>query len=97
MKIRAGEWDTQTTKELYIHQDRGVAEVIVHPRFNPKTLHNDVALLILNDPVQIGGHIGLICLPEQDQLFDHKRCFASGWGKDKFGMYQQRPAYSKTS
>lgn len=91
LKIRAGEWDTQTTKELYAHQDRGVAGILVHPRFNPKSLHNDVALLTLLDPVQLGGHIGLVCLPDQDQIFDYKRCFASGWGKDKFeqdGQYQ---------
>ncbi|KAJ1526112.1 hypothetical protein ONE63_009275 [Megalurothrips usitatus] len=92
LKIRAGEWDTQTTKEKYLHQDRGVAQVIVHPSFHPKSLHNDIALLILQDPVQIGGHIGLVCLPEQDQSFDFEReCFASGWGKNKFaqdGQYQ---------
>ncbi|XP_034235067.1 phenoloxidase-activating factor 2-like [Thrips palmi] len=91
LKIRAGEWDTQTTKEVYAHQDRGVASIIAHPQFNPRSLHNDIALLILLDPVQVGGHIGVICLPEQDQVFDYKRCFASGWGKDKFeqdGQYQ---------
>ncbi|KAE8738780.1 hypothetical protein FOCC_FOCC015721 [Frankliniella occidentalis] len=91
LKVRAGEWDTQTTKELYVHQDRGVATINVHPRFNDKSLHNDVALLILLDPVQIGGHIGTICLPPPGLRFDYKRCFASGWGKDKFeqdGQYQ---------
>ncbi|KAK3921842.1 Phenoloxidase-activating factor 2 [Frankliniella fusca] len=86
LKIRAGEWDTQTTKELYAHQDRGVATINVHPRFNDKSLHNDAALLILLDPVQIGGHIGTICLPPAGMQFDYKRCYASGWGKDKFGQ-----------
>lgn len=32
--IRAGEWDTQTTKEVYPSQDRYVKEVVVHKDFN---------------------------------------------------------------
>lgn len=89
--VRAGEWDTQTTKELYPHQDRKGAQVIAHPRYRPRTLHNDVALLVMLDPVRLGGHVGLVCLPPQGQPFDRSRCTASGWGKDKFeqdGQYK---------
>ena len=85
LKIRAGEWDTQTKNELYAHQDRDVARMIVHPRYTKSNLANDVALLILREPVQLDAHISPVCLPPQDAVFDHAKCSASGWGKDVFG------------
>lgn len=42
LKIRAGEWDTQTTKERLQYQERGVQAIITHPEFNTKTLANDI-------------------------------------------------------
>lgn len=30
LKVRAGEWDTQTKNEVYPHQDRGVLKVVCH-------------------------------------------------------------------
>lgn len=34
LRVRAGEWDTQTTKEIYSYQDRDVDSVDVHKDFN---------------------------------------------------------------
>lgn len=34
LRVRAGEWDTQTTKEIYPYQDRDVSSVVVHKDFN---------------------------------------------------------------
>lgn len=42
LKVRAGEWDTQTTKERLPYQERNVQAIIVHPDFHTKTLANDV-------------------------------------------------------
>ncbi|XP_034233747.1 phenoloxidase-activating factor 2-like [Thrips palmi] len=83
--VRAGEWDSRTEAEVYKHQDRDVENVIIHPDYKRKTLHNNMGLLVLREPVRIGYHIGTICLPEQDQNFDFNTCLVSGWGKDKFG------------
>lgn len=85
MKIRAGEWDSRTELEAYRHQDRDVEAIVQHPDYVPQSLHNDVALLILREPVKVGFHIGTICLPDQDQNFDYKSCLVSGWGKNVFG------------
>lgn len=84
-KIRAGEWDTQTKKELYPHQDREVKKVIVHPHFYAGALFNDIAFLILNEPVDIAENVDVICLPPADAVVDQTKCLASGWGKDVFG------------
>lgn len=84
-KIRAGEWDTQTKKELHPHQDRDVKTIIVHPHYYAGALFNDVAVLILKDPVDIAENVDIICLPPQDLVPENSRCLASGWGKDVFG------------
>jgi len=83
-KIRAGEWDTQTKKEPFAHQDRNVKTVIIHPQYNPRNLFNDVAVLILESPLEIAENVDVICLPKQGFVIDEARCFASGWGKDVF-------------
>jgi len=84
--IRAGEWDTQTKNELYPSQDRKVRHVIIHEQFNNNTLVNDPGLLILENPVDMSYEsVGLICLPEENEIMDGRDCVASGWGKDQFG------------
>lgn len=85
LKVRAGEWDTQTKNELFPHSDHEVIDVIVHENFYKGGLHNDIALLILKEPIPFAEHINSICLPPQGFNFDGKRCFVSGWGKDVFG------------
>lgn len=85
LKIRAGEWDTQTKNELFPHQDRDVSKVTIHPDYYKGALYNDVALLFMNEPVELAENIATVCLPPQNYKFDHNRCFASGWGKDVFG------------
>uniref|UniRef100_A0A1Y9IVS4 Peptidase S1 domain-containing protein n=1 Tax=Anopheles minimus TaxID=112268 RepID=A0A1Y9IVS4_9DIPT len=85
LKVRVGEWDTQTKNEIYQHQDRAVVEIVVHPDYYKGGLHNDVALLFLDSPVEPNESIQTVCLPPQDMVFNHETCFASGWGKDVFG------------
>lgn len=85
LKVRAGEWDTQIKSEVFPHQDRDVVKVIVHPNFHAGALFNDVALLVLNNPIDLQENVDLICLPPKDLVPDQKQCFASGWGRDVFG------------
>lgn len=85
LKIRAGEWDTQTKNEMYAFQDRDVSQIIVHPHYSKSNLANDIALLVLREPVIFEPHISTVCLPPQDANFDRSVCVASGWGKDVFG------------
>ncbi|XP_048003786.1 phenoloxidase-activating factor 2-like [Leguminivora glycinivorella] len=87
LRIRAGEWDTQTAKERLPHQERDVAEIYIHSDFQSKNLKNDMALLRLSQPVELAEHIGLLCLPEQGESFESSReCVANGWGKHVFGQ-----------
>jgi plasma kallikrein len=86
LKIRAGEWDTQTKNEIYAHQDRDVVSFVIHEQYTKASLNNNVALLFLsNPPLELAPNIATVCLPPQDFNFDNLRCLASGWGKDIFG------------
>lgn len=86
LKVRAGEWDTQTTSEPYPHVDADVESIVIHEYFYPGGLFNDIALLFLKTPISKTQHIDSICLPPQGIIFDGSRCFASGWGKDEYGV-----------
>ncbi|CAO1431664.1 unnamed protein product [Diamesa hyperborea] len=85
LKVRAGEWDTQTKLELFPHIDADVQSLIVHKDYYKGGLFNDIALLFLKTPINNAENINTVCLPPQSLNFDHSRCFASGWGKDVFG------------
>ncbi|KAG6459175.1 hypothetical protein O3G_MSEX011240 [Manduca sexta] len=86
LRVRAGEWDTQHAKEPYPYQDRDVSRIVVHKDFNKGNLFYDVALLFLNSPMDLAPNVGLACLPKaRERATAGTRCFASGWGKDKFG------------
>lgn len=87
LKIRAGEWDTQTIKEIYPYEERVVESTVIHENFQPKSLKNDIALLRLDRPLVISEHINVICMPDYEEVFDSsKNCVANGWGKSHFGQ-----------
>lgn len=83
--MRAGEWDTQTKSEVVPHEDRYVKEIVYHEQFNKGALYNDVAVLLLEGPFTLQSNIQPVCLPNAGDIFDFERCFATGWGKNKFG------------
>ncbi|KAH9631259.1 hypothetical protein HF086_011963 [Spodoptera exigua] len=86
IKIRAGEWDTTSTKEPYPYQDRQVASIEIHKDFIKRTLFYDIALLFLAKPVELAPNVGVVCLPAPNVPQEEgTRCLATGWGKDKFG------------
>lgn len=45
LKVRAGEWDTQTTKERLPYQERNVKAVVVHQDFHSRSLANDIVII----------------------------------------------------
>merc|ERR1712066_75979 len=85
LKVRCGEWDTQQEAEPLPHQDREVAALDIHPEFEARNLRNDFAVLFTNEDFVLSSHIDTTCLPQPGETFDGTTCFATGWGKDKFG------------
>ena len=63
-------------------QTRQVREIIKHPDFIAHTMHNDIALLRLDQPFRLGSDLRRICLPPADDIpQQHQRCYVGGWGK----------------
>ena len=89
-KIRLAEWDTQTTKEIFPHSDHEVSQIIMHQDFGVSNLFNDIALIVLREPVALSIVVNTVCLPPQNNKFDDQNCFASGWGAD---LYEQKGLY----
>ncbi|CAD6992026.1 chymotrypsin-like protease CTRL-1 isoform X2 [Ceratitis capitata] len=84
--VRAGEWDSQTTKERLPYQERSVQRVITHPNFNSRNVANNFALVVLSQPFVLADHINVACLARQNAApLAGAQCFATGWGKDVFG------------
>ncbi|XP_037094074.1 putative lysozyme-like protein [Pollicipes pollicipes] len=90
LRVRLGDWDTKHEKEIFPHEEHRVSKIASHERFNRRVLFNDVALLFLEEPVELKQHIDTLCLPEEDEDFDHASCVATGFGKDRFsgGTFQ---------
>ncbi|CRK96765.1 CLUMA_CG009911, isoform A [Clunio marinus] len=80
--IRAGEWDRSSTLEYAPHHDRVVSQIISHPQYYSGGLYNDIALLKWQNPLTNEVNVGSICLPEENENFEHgKYCTVTGWGK----------------
>ncbi|XP_072943309.1 phenoloxidase-activating factor 2-like [Epargyreus clarus] len=91
LKCRAGEWDTQTTLELFPHQERDVAKYITHEEFYRTSLYNDIALLFLAKPFTLNGapHMGTACLGTELPP-DTYNCYSMGWGSE----FKQKKKYA---
>jgi len=88
VKVRCGEWDTQQQIEPQKHVDINASHISIHPAFDSKNLQNDFALIHLKEEFQLTQHINTMCLPDpiyDEESYEKEDCFATGWGKDKFG------------
>merc|ERR1712018_942352 len=95
VKVRCGEWDTLQQIEPQKHVDINASHISIHPAFDSKNLQNDFALIHLKDEFPLTQHINTMCLPDpfyaedfdsdDEPSYENSNCFATGWGKDKFG------------
>lgn len=95
LTIRAGEWDTQTTEELFPHQERRVRDIQISSEYYGPSLFNDIAMIFLEQPVEITENVNIICLPNQDENFDSAKCVSSGWEKKFFDTKSKNPSILK--
>ena len=80
--VRVGEHD------LVVHEgsekEYTVKRSILYPDYNRDTVDNDLALLELPEPVDLGKNAAIACLPDQDEPLPSKdHCTIIGWGKEK--------------
>ncbi|KAM7428099.1 hypothetical protein ABFA07_020874 [Porites harrisoni] len=75
----------RTTGSVGTEQEIGVAQIIRHESYNnPLSYSNDIALIKLLKPANLGVGVGLVCLSDMRYSlpFDNlnKKCWITGWG-----------------
>uniref|UniRef100_A0A1B6G387 Peptidase S1 domain-containing protein n=1 Tax=Cuerna arida TaxID=1464854 RepID=A0A1B6G387_9HEMI len=85
LRVKAGVWNTTNILESDKHQDRTVSATVLHSGYDKSKVQNDVALLVLNDPLEITDNVAPICLPSANTMFNSSNCIATGWGVGSFG------------
>ncbi|XP_054888695.1 uncharacterized protein prss56 [Poeciliopsis prolifica] len=81
-----GEFDI--TKKDPDEQVLKVNRVIQHPKFNPKTFNNDIALVELTSPAVLSEHVTPVCLPSGVDPPTGSPCLVAGWGS----LYEDGPS-----
>lgn len=62
-------------------QTRGVARVLVHPRYSRAVVDYDISVVQLDQEVQVTSYVRPVCLPRPGQLpLPDTYCYITGWG-----------------
>ena len=88
MVVRCGEWSFDDDDET-IHQDRAASDVHYHPdaKFGFKqTPENDFAVVVVEEDFILNEFVDTICLPQSVDDYDTSHCYATGYGRDNWGM-----------
>ncbi|CAH3105561.1 unnamed protein product, partial [Porites lobata] len=65
-----------------------VNKIIMHAGFSMSHLRNDIALMRLVKPVQLGPKVGTVCFPRKiTRVATGTKCWISGWGTQRFSFW----------
>ncbi|XP_067621340.1 proclotting enzyme isoform X2 [Eurosta solidaginis] len=83
MTAHLGDYDIRTNYEVQ-HVTRRIKRLVRHKGFNFSTLHNDIAILTLNEAIKFSYEIQPICLPsassQETRSYSGKVAVVAGWG-----------------
>ncbi|XP_071443160.1 uncharacterized protein [Hetaerina americana] len=72
-------WDAEV-------QYREVKEIHIHPQFDSKNINDDIAVVIISNPVELSPYVQPICLGEETKLSGvRQEGVVVGWGFDRHG------------
>ncbi|KAM6063609.1 chymotrypsin-like protease CTRL-1 isoform 2-T2 [Theristicus caerulescens] len=75
-----GDYDLSSNRESV--QVKTVARAITNPNWDPYNLNNDITLLKLSSPAQLGPRVSPVCLPPTNlALPPNLQCVTTGWGR----------------
>ncbi|XP_065367614.1 trypsin-1-like [Calliphora vicina] len=83
ISVRLLEHDRKMSHFLKI--DRKVAEIITHPKYNARTYDNDIAIIKLDEPVEMTELMHPVCMPTPGKSFKGETGTVTGWGALKVG------------
>ncbi|KAH9368943.1 hypothetical protein HPB48_001011 [Haemaphysalis longicornis] len=64
--------------------ERGAERVLAHESFSAEELRHDLALLVLDQPVDGGSQLA-VCLPEPGNAYEGAVALVAGWGAQSVG------------
>ena len=81
-----GEWDLRQNIEARPVQGRDIQSIVMHPEYNYdlKNISNykyDIAVLFTTKDFFLNRHFNTLCLPSVNDMFDGRKCIATGWEK----------------
>lgn len=85
--VKAGDWKLGTenpAEEPKPVQIKFVAAISRHPKYDQLSRFNDMAVLVLEEPLKLDSHVDTLCLGEDIQPGQKPRgtsCVVTGWGK----------------
>ncbi|MFD8013143.1 S1 family serine peptidase [Streptomyces sp. NPDC058955] len=83
--VLLGEHDLRTADESRYARVARPARFTLHPGYDRRTQHDDLAVITLADPVRPDAGVRPVPLPAPDESFTHTRLEAVGWGATSFG------------
>ena len=58
-----------------------IADIKIHPAYDPNTHDSDLALIRLSRKARINNRVKTACLPDHNTTFPiGKKCYITGWG-----------------
>ncbi|XP_035238445.1 elastase 2 like [Anguilla anguilla] len=79
-RVELGKHNLKETEAASVTIPAG--KIIVHEKWNPFFIRNDIALIKLETPVTVGDAIMPACLPEAGFILPHNEaCYVTGWGR----------------
>eukprot|EP00076_Gallus_gallus_P003881 NP_001264554.1 chymotrypsin-like protease CTRL-1 precursor [Gallus gallus] len=75
-----GEYNLNSQTESV--QVKTVSKAVTHPNWNSYTLNNDITLLKLSSPAQLGSRVSPVCLAAANLVLSNSlQCVTTGWGR----------------
>ncbi|XP_076132508.1 chymotrypsin-like elastase family member 2A, partial [Alosa pseudoharengus] len=79
-RVALGKHDLTVTEDAAQFINAG--QIIVHEKWNPFFIRNDIALIKLETPITVSDTIMPACLPEAGFLLPNNApCYVTGWGR----------------
>ncbi|MFD4375008.1 serine protease [Streptomyces sp. NPDC058486] len=83
--VLLGEHDLRTATESRHARVARPARFLLHPGYDRRTQHDDLAVIVLTSPVRPDAGVRPVPLPAPDASFTPSRLEAVGWGATAFG------------
>ncbi|XP_074864379.1 chymotrypsin-like protease CTRL-1 isoform X1 [Carettochelys insculpta] len=85
-----GEYDRSSGAEPI--QVKSITKAITHPYWNPQTLSDDITLVKLASPAQLGPRVSPVCLASaSESLPAGLTCVTTGWGRTSSSSTYAQP------